>query len=235
MRLLLTRAEPGASVSAERLRGLGHDVLVEPMLRIDFLPQPSDLPAPGALVITSANGVRALTAWPAAAHWRELPVFTIGSTTAQACRTAGYGRVYSADGNADALFALIEGELDPKSGIILYAVAEVTATDLQGRLARCGYSVRRVAAYRAIAATGFSEAARDALVSSALDAALFYSERASATFARLVAEAGLGTALRGINLVALSPEIARPLTPLSARRLLVAAQPDEAALIACLK
>jgi uroporphyrinogen-III synthase len=235
MRLLLTRAEPGASASTERLQRLGHQVIVEPMLRIELLPQPSDLPAPAALVLTSANGVRALTAWPASARWRELPVFTIGSTTAEACRAAGYHRVRSAGGNADALFALMQEEFNPGSGLILCAVAEITATDLPRRLARSGYSVRPVVAYRAIAATRLSEAARAALAESALDAVLFYSERAAATFATLVAQAGLATAVGSVDLIALSPEIARPLASLSSRRLFIAARPDEDALFACLK
>ncbi len=235
MRLLLTRAEPGATASAERLRQLGHQVIVEPMLRIEHLPEPADLPAPAALVLTSANGVRALSSWSAAARWRELPVFVIGSTTADACDTAGYRHVYSADGNADALFTLIAEKLAPGSGMILYAVAEITATDLRGRLARSGYSVRRVVAYRAIPITKFSTEARHALASAALDAVLVYSERAAATFAMRLAEEGLADSLAAVDLIALSPEVARPLAPLSPRHLLVAARPDEKALFACLE
>jgi uroporphyrinogen-III synthase len=232
---MLTRAEPGATASAERLQQLGHEVLVEPMLRIEHLPEPPDLPAPAALVLTSANGVRALSAWHSSKRWRELPVFVIGSTTAEASRAAGFHRVQSANGNADALFALIERKLDPKSGIVLCAVAEITATDLQGRLTRYGYSVRRVAAYRAVAATQLGETARAAMAGSALDAALFYSERAAATFAALVTPAGVDHSLGKVDLVALSAEVARPLASLSARHLLIAARPDEGALFACLK
>jgi uroporphyrinogen-III synthase len=235
MRLLLTRAEPGASLSAGRLRNLGHSVLVESMLRIEHIPQPPDLTAPAALVLTSTNGVRALSSWPASARWHELPVFVIGATTADACRVAGYRRVRSADGDANALFALIKEELDPRSGMILCAVAEITATDLHGKLARSGYSVRRVVAYRAIGATHLGAEARRALAESALDAALFYSERAAATFAVLVVREGLKKELRTIDFIALSPEVARPLAPLAPRQLVVAAQPDEDALLACLQ
>jgi uroporphyrinogen-III synthase len=235
MRLLLTRTEPGAAASAESLRRLGHQVTVEPMLRIEHLPEPPDLPAPAALILTSTNGVRAVSSWPAAARWRGLPVFVIGSVTAEACHAAGYRRVRSADGNADDLFALIERELDPQSGVVLYAVAEITATDLQGRLAKSGYSVRRIAAYRAIPAASLGEAAREALAGSTLDAVLFYSERAAATFAALVAHAGLRDALATVDFVALSAEVARPLAPLGPRRLLVAARPDEGGLFACLQ
>jgi uroporphyrinogen-III synthase len=233
--LLLTRAEPGASISAEHLRRLGHQVIVEPMLRIEHLPEPADLPAPAALVLTSTNGVRALSSWPASARWRELPVFVIGSATAEACRAAGYRRIRSADGNADALLKLIAEELDPRSGMIIYAVAEVTATDLQSQLARSGYSLRRVVAYRAIPATKLSAEARHALASRALNAALVYSERAAATFAERVALEGLADSMATVDLIALSAEVARPLAPLSPRRLLVAARPDENALFACLE
>jgi uroporphyrinogen-III synthase len=235
MRLLLTRAEPGAGTSAERLQRLGHEVLVEPMLSIELLPAPADLPAPTALVLTSANGARAIAAWSEAKRWRELPVFVIGSRTAEAVRAAGFRRVRSANGNADALFALIERELDPNSGIVLYAVAEITATHLQGRLTRHGYSVRRVSAYRAVPAPKFGEAARAAMAGAALDAALFYSERAAANFAALIKAAGLEADLGTIDLIALSDDVARPLRSLSPKRLLVAVRPDEEALFSCLE
>ena len=83
MRLLVTRPEPDADETAARLTAMGHDVLVQPMLRIVFAPPPEDIPEPAALIATSRNGVRALAAWPAAAHWRETTLFVTGEGTAR--------------------------------------------------------------------------------------------------------------------------------------------------------
>jgi uroporphyrinogen-III synthase len=235
MRLLLTRAQPGAGASAERLARLGHSVLVEPMLRIESLPQPVDLPAPAALVFTSANGVWASAKWPAAERWRDVPVFAVGPATAEACRAAGYRHVRAADGSADSLLAAVRNEVDPWSGTILYAVAELPAKDLESALSASGFAVRRAVAYRAIPSTHLSMQARRALAGSAIDAVLFYSERAAAAFVALVEAEALRHTLENLDLVALSPQVARPLAGLAPRQLLVAARPDEDALFACLR
>ena len=69
MRLLALRPEPDASETALRLRRLGHTVRVEPMLTVEFRPEPADLPEPAAILFTSRNAVRALDRWPRTAAW----------------------------------------------------------------------------------------------------------------------------------------------------------------------
>ena len=234
MRLLITRAEPGASASAARLRRLGHEVLIEPMLRIEFLPPPPEASDPAALVVTSANAVRAVSQWPAARRWRDLPVLAVGGATAAACREAGFTDIRSASGGADALYDLVRITFNPEAGVILCPVAETPAADLAGRLATAGFFVRTAIAYRAIPATRLSDAARTALANRALDSVLFYSQRGAAAFAGLIAAGDMTGALASVDFFALSAEVVRPLDALSPRSTKIAPRPDEDSLFAAL-
>jgi uroporphyrinogen-III synthase len=55
----ITRARPGALATAERVRALGFEALVDPLLAIEFLDAEIDLSHVAALAFTSANGVEA--------------------------------------------------------------------------------------------------------------------------------------------------------------------------------
>ena len=59
-RIWITRAQPAADVTAERVRALGHEAMVAPLLAVRPVePEPIDLEGVAALAFTSANGVRA--------------------------------------------------------------------------------------------------------------------------------------------------------------------------------
>ncbi len=85
-KIWITRAEPGAAATAERVRALGHEAVVAPLLAIQPLVDARvDLTDVGALAFTSANGVRAFAEKSAE---RSLKVFAVGLATAKAARQA---------------------------------------------------------------------------------------------------------------------------------------------------
>ncbi len=96
MRIWITRAEPGAQLTAERLRALGHEPGVPPLMEGQPVGEPPDLAGVGALAFTSRNGVRAFAALSSE---RSLPVFAVGDATASAAREAGFQDVSSAGGD----------------------------------------------------------------------------------------------------------------------------------------
>ena len=58
-KIWITRAQPGADVTADRVRALGHDALVAPLLAVRPVEDVAiDLSGVAALAFTSANGVR---------------------------------------------------------------------------------------------------------------------------------------------------------------------------------
>ena len=64
MRILVTRPQPDADNTARLLRESGHEVIIAPLLEIvaTDIPESFDLTGIQAVLITSANGVRALAA-----------------------------------------------------------------------------------------------------------------------------------------------------------------------------
>lgn len=180
-RIWITRAQPGADVTAERVRALGHDPVVAPLLAVRVLPDVAvDLRGVAALAFTSANGVRAFAD---ASGERGLKVFAVGAATAQAARAAGFKSVLSADGDVEALaegIAVRRGEL---RGAVLHPGAAEPAGDLAGSLQKHGVEARRLVLYETAPVELDAEAA-EALVRS--DAVLLHSPRAAQVLARLL-------------------------------------------------
>lgn len=172
-RLLITRPQEDAEPLAARLRELGHEVMIEPLLGIRFHDQPiPDLTGVQGLLFTSANGVRALARLTAR---RDLPAWTVGDASAAAAREAGFTRVESAAGDVTKLAALVTARCDPAAGALFHAAASVLAGDLSGLLEAAGFTVRRAVLYEACTATALTPACREALAAGTLDAILLFS------------------------------------------------------------
>lgn len=232
MQALVTRPIEDAEPLVAALAARGIAALVEPMLRIRRLGgPPPDLAGVQAVLLTSANGARALAA--ASAH-RDLPVFAVGDATAAAARAAGFVTVASADGDVEDLAALVAARLSPADGTLLHAAGSAVAGDLAGRLGEAGFTLRRAVLYAADPATALSGEAAEALRQGRLDLAFFFSPRTASAFVRLVAAAGTGAACGGVSAFCLSPAVAAALGALAWRRTLVAAAPTQAALLAAL-
>lgn len=133
-RVWVTRAEPGAARTADRLTALGFTPLVVPLLTLAPLPGALDAaPEPdavAALALTSPNGVEAFA--PLIPRFRNHPVFAVGDATAEAARAAGFADVRSASGDIHALARLIAAEAPP--GPLLAPGAREPAGDLPALL-----------------------------------------------------------------------------------------------------
>jgi uroporphyrinogen-III synthase len=147
MRVWITRTEPGASRTADKLRALGHDPVVAPLLDVHPLPALIDLDGIGALAFTSANGVRAFAGRCAE---RALPVFTVGDATAAAARKAGFTDIASASGDLDALADRIAADAARITGVVLAPGPREPAGDLPRALAAQGVTARGLALYETL-------------------------------------------------------------------------------------
>jgi uroporphyrinogen-III synthase len=195
MRLLVTRPEPDAERTAAQLRALGHDVVVQPLLTMETLPPPDAVEDPGAVILTSRNGARALASWPRAARWHSRPVFAVGSATAEAASEAGFTDIRPADGDGAALARLIIGTFDRGDGKLLYAAAEIRSPTMEEALDEAGFEVKSVTAYRMVAARALDPPVARSVASGQIDGVLLYSRRSAAVFLELVVKAGLTAAL----------------------------------------
>lgn len=221
MKVWVTRAEPGASETAARLRALGHQPVTAPLLAVRTLPFEAP-PGIGALAFTSRNGVAAAADRPEAADWRALPVFAVGNATAEAARTAGFTQVESAGGDLADLCRLLALRRGGWEGSLLHLRAREPA----GPLVAPEVAVVCVAAYQAdelpLATQVEEEWDR-------LDAVLIHSPRA----ARAAARATAGQSAWKAAGVCISEAAAVPIQGL-APSVIVADRPNETALLAAL-
>lgn len=244
MHILVTRPAEDAAPLAERLAAAGHRVTIAPLMTIRPLAGPApDLTGVQAILFTSANGVRAFCARSAA---RDHPVLAVGDATARAAREAGFRDVVAADGDVHSLAALIARRLDPARGALFHGAGQVIAGDLAVLLAPHGFTVRRETLYEAVAADRLPDTAREALRSDVLDAVLFYSPRTARIFAEMIfadlaTRADITGHLGRLIAGALSPAVAKALEsgPWALQsnpwqRIVIAAEPTEAALLAAL-
>jgi uroporphyrinogen-III synthase len=230
MRLFITRPEPDASATAERLRTLGHETLVQPLLVITFAPQPVELPTPAAILITSQNAVRALRRWPQAKDWLHVPVFAAGPATARASAALGFVDIRGGSGNSVSVADGVIDALRPGDGPLIYPAARERAGALADRLTGRGYDVRLVEAYRADTVSRFDEAVRAAFAAGRLDGVFLYSRRTATAFRDLVTAAGMTDQLASVTFFVISEQIAEALAGIPGR-VQVAKHPDEDSLL----
>jgi len=134
LRLIVTRPQPAADKTAKKLRQMGHEVEVSPVLEI--VDTGADLPAGGfdGLVVTSANALRIIDRPGIIEVIRNMPIFCVGDTTALAAEKIGFSTVYSAAGTARELADLVKYWLHSQGGMekrILYACGEERSESLE--------------------------------------------------------------------------------------------------------
>ena len=229
MRVLVTRALADAVPLARRLAAAGVEALIEPLLEIHFHAAGAELDGVQAVLVTSANGARALAA---AGARRDLAVYAVGDASAQAAAEAGFHPVHSAAGTVEDLAARVVAELDARAGRLVHVAGTHVAGDLAGHLTAAGFSVERAVLYEARPARALGDVATQALRAGSLDAVLFFSPRTAAAFVSLVAAAGLAEHCRRLDALCLSRSIAEALADVEWRKVAIAARPEQQALLA---
>ena len=108
MAILVTRPQPDNEKTGASLRARGFEVLLAPMLRFEPVALPDEPSADyAAVIVTSANALRAVEPQLAEYGLLDLPLFAVGEHTAAAARKAGFGSVISADGDGADLRDLV--------------------------------------------------------------------------------------------------------------------------------
>jgi uroporphyrinogen-III synthase len=239
MAILVTRPQPDNDMTAAALRARGFTVLQAPMLRFEPVALSIDADAHfGAVVVTSANAIRAISAQPAAADLHRLPLFAVGDRTADAARSAGFKNVISADGDAGALRDLIGGQGNAQSlngtQALLYLAGADLARDLAGELGERGFNVVTLTAYRMVPEPDLPPAVGTALANHDIAAVLHYSRRSARAFFAGARAGGVEFSALAIPQYCLSESVAAVALDAGATRVPVAPSPNEKALFALL-
>lgn len=207
-RVWITRTQPAADATAARVRAMGHEPFVLPLLRIRRIAGLAfDLEGVAAVAFTSANAVEAFAA---ASPRRDLAAFAVGRATAAALSRAGFETVLSSEGGVSDLAQAILRRRGDLAGAVLHPRAADPAGDLAGALRQGGVEAREVVAYESVAADPAPDARLDIL-----DDVLLHSPRA----ARILAEILARRPAPHLRALGLSPAVLEPLgdTPLAAR------------------
>ncbi len=188
MHLIVTRPKEDSEGLTEKLVARGHEVTSVPMISIEFL---DGVCIPErtwqAILVTSANSIRALEALGADESLSQIPVLAVGPASSAAARSAGFVRVESAGGDLPALTALAAKTLEPASGPLFYPSGTRISGDLAGQLKAEGFECIRLPLYDAVAATGLPETLSNRLQDGSVDGVLLYSPRTAKTWASCIA------------------------------------------------
>ncbi len=226
---LITRPEEDAAPLASALAALGAETSLEPMLTIVPLDGPPlDLAGVQALLVTSANGLRAFAR---RSDERRLAVYAVGDASARTAREMGFETVESAAGDVDALADLAIRRARSGGGALLHVAGTAVAGDLKGRLEAAGLRYRCDVLYEARPSERLSSATVAALESHALDGILFFSPRTARAFVKLVEQAEAETLLRPVTAFCLSPAVAAAAAAAPWGGMEIAERPDQETLL----
>lgn len=189
-KIAVLRPEPGNCVTAAAIEARGRTAIRMPLFEVR--PEPWDLGQAeqfDALILTSANAIR--HGGPGLATLHRLPVYAVGTSTAEAARRAGFDVVRVGTDGAEALVAMA----------VAAGIRQALHLAGRERTLEAGEIVSRVITVYASEPTEIHDATHLAGT-----VAMVQSTRAGARLAEIVDAAGLTRG--GIALVAVSPRAA---------------------------
>src|SRR5277367_3424318 len=239
MAILVTRPLPDGETTASALRAKGFDVLLAPMLRFEPVTFHDDRDADyGAVIVTSANALRAIETRLQGSSLLKLPLFAVGEHTAKAARTAGFVQVISANSDAaglrERILASVKAKALKKTSPLLYLAGADLARDLPAELGERGFTVVTQTTYRMASVPNLPEETRHAFAAGEVEAVLHYSRRSARAFIEAVRAVGVEVSALSLPQYCLSAGIATVLRDAAASRVIVAPSPDEDALFVAL-
>lgn len=240
MSILVTRPHPDNEATAESLRARGHAVLLAPALKCEPVAFHGESEASyGAILVTSANAIRAVTPQLRDLGLLGLPLFAVGEHTAAAARDAGFAKVIVAGGDAaslrDKVMQSARDKVLKKKSTLLYLAGEDLSRDLGGDLDAAGFSVITHTNYRMTPVKHLPREVCEGFAAHGVEAVLHYSRRSARAFLDAARDEGVEISALAIPQCCLSETVASALHEAGASQVLVAATPDENALFATLE
>jgi uroporphyrinogen-III synthase len=162
-------------------------------------------------------------------------VFAVGNATARAARRAGCATVVAAAGDGEDLARLIARRCRPDSGALLHLSGDNVRARLAEALTGAGFTLRRQAVYRAVAASALAPVTIAALGRREVDAVLLFSPRTARIFVALIGRHGLQASLVATAAICLSAAVAEPCRELVWGAIHTAARPELPALLEALE
>ena len=227
--ILITRSEVESSRAVIELGAMGYEVLAVPLVEIiERETTPLDFEKVAAIIVTSRNGVRALSR---AISYRDLPLFAVGPGTAEEATIAGHSNVTIGPGDARGLTDALTQRLRPSDGPLVYVSGLHVASDLSGDLVALGYDIKRVVLYEAREEKKLPEAINKELRNHHIASVVFFSSRIASIFVALVERAGLSGSLVDIEAVCMSEKVAASISTQIWKQVLIAENKTQESLL----
>lgn len=235
MSILVTRPHPDIETTAASLRARGHAVLLAPALKFEPVAFHDESESGyGAVIVTSANALRAIASQLPDLGLLTLPLFAVGEHTAAAARAAGFVEVIVAGGDAaslrDQVVRSAREKVMKKKDTLLYLAGADLSRDLGGELGAEGFRVVTQTTYRMAPVKHLPREVCAGFAAHGIEAVLHYSRRSARAFLDAAREEGVEISALAIPHCCLSEPVADVLRDAGASQVLVAAAPDETAL-----
>ena len=184
MHILLTRPLEDCSEMIIKFKSLGHQVSHLPLLKIDKVNYDeinfSDFKG---IIFTSSNAVKFLDIKTID---KKILCFCVGNATEKKARSVGFQNVIAAEGNVENLKELILQNFDQKDGKLIYVSGETISIDLDQRLLKEGYDIKRIINYQANHNVKFDENFIKQLNSNIPDIVYIYSQNSASSFLKFI-------------------------------------------------
>src|ERR1700736_5077816 len=239
MAVLVTRPHPDDETTASGLRARGFEVLLAPMLRFEAAAfHEDDDTEYGAVMVPSSNAWRGIKAQLKASRLLKLPLFAVGEHTATVAREIGFEHVISGGGGAaslrDLVLAGVKTKALKKASPLLYLAGADLARDLAGELGERGFTVVTHTTYRMAPVSSLPREICDAFAAHRIEAVLHYSRRSARAFLQAARAGGVEISALAIPQCCISAQVATVVRDAGATQVVVAATPDENALLEAL-
>ncbi len=155
MHILLTRPLEDCSEMILKFQSLGNKVSHLPLLQIHKIDySENNFLDFKAIIFTSANAVKFFDNKKID---KKILCFCVGNATEKKARSIGFQNVIAAEGNVENLKELILRNFDKKDGKMIYVSGETISINLDQKLIKEGYDVKRIINYKTIHNENFDE------------------------------------------------------------------------------
>ena len=184
MHILLTRPLEDCSELILKFKSLGHQVSHLPLLSIDKINHEEiNFSDYGGIIFTSTNAVKFLNLDKLD---KNTKCFCVGNATEKKARSVGFQNTFAAEGNVSNLKELILQYYNSKDRQLLYVSGETISVDLDQKLLKEGYSIKRIINYRVNHNQKFDENFVKNLKLNMPDMVYVYSQNSASSFLNFI-------------------------------------------------
>ena len=185
MHILLTRPLEDSMEMILKFKSLGYQVSHLPLISINKIDHEEiNFSDYGGIIFTSANAVKFLDLDKLD---KNIKCFCVGNTTEKKARSMGFQNTLSAEGNVSNLKELILKYYDlKKDKQLLYVSGEIISVDLDQKLLKEGYRIKRIINYRVSHNQKFEEKFVKDLKMNIPDIVYIYSQNTASSFLNFI-------------------------------------------------